>query len=397
MTVRILCLDIEGGFGGSSRSLFESLSHLPPGFAPTVWCRRAGPIVDRYQAKRIPVESAPAMPRLSALPRLSRNIAASLQFARAWLASRRFRARLLEAAAQADLVHFNHEGLYILAAWLRRNSTVRITMHVRTMLLPGPFARLQCRSIAATVDGLVFITENERDSFKRHAEGAELPRHAVIYNIADTARLAQRYPRVPDDGRLVVASLSNMAWVRGTDRVIEIAAELKAIGRDDIVFVVAGEIALRGTYPGELGEIARRGGSLADFAAARGVADRVIFLGHVPEPEQVLAAADLLVKPTREDNPWGRDIIEALAAGKPVLSVGRYDRFVETGVTGILLEHYDARTMAIEIARLASDRPQISAMAVAARQRIGELCSGPARAADLAAFWSDVLGDVRDG
>jgi glycosyltransferase involved in cell wall biosynthesis len=98
------------------------------------------------------------------------------------------------------------------------------------------------------------------------------------------------------------------------------------------------------------------------------------------------------VKPTREANPWGRDIIEALAAGRPVLSVGRYDRFVEDGVTGVLQPDFDADAMAGRIARLADNRDEIERMALAGAARVAALCGGPARAADLLGFWRELAG-----
>ena len=59
----VLCLDIEGGYGGSSRSLFQSLSNLPQGIAePEVWCRRDGPVQALYAEARIPCAVTPAMP-----------------------------------------------------------------------------------------------------------------------------------------------------------------------------------------------------------------------------------------------------------------------------------------------------------------------------------------------
>ena len=58
--MRVLCLDIEGGFGGSSRSLYYLLKHLDRGrVAPTVWCRKPGPIQERYEALGIPVAVMP--------------------------------------------------------------------------------------------------------------------------------------------------------------------------------------------------------------------------------------------------------------------------------------------------------------------------------------------------
>lgn len=119
------------------------------------------------------------------------------------------------------------------------------------------------------------------------------------------------------------------------------------------------------------------------------------FLGHTSEPERVLAAADLLIKPTRESNPWGRDVLEALAAGLPVLSVGEYPTFVEDGVTGVLQPEFDLEDLAARICSLADDRPAIARMGRAGAQRVASLCDGPARSADLRAFWMARIGAGR--
>jgi glycosyltransferase involved in cell wall biosynthesis len=383
---RILCLDIEGGYGGSSRSLFESLQHMDrTDLEIEVWCGRSGPIQARYAELGIACRVMPDMPRWSALPRLSRNLASKLQYALGWRRAQACRDALRSCGA--DLIHCNHESLAGLAAWLRRHVRATVTMHIRTQLPPGPFARSQVRRIARSVDGLIFITENERDTFSRHLGGHPLPDHKVIYNIA-SAPVSQVFePIVPRDDRLVIACLSNFAWVRGTDRVVDLAVALKAMGRQDVRFLMAGNMAMPGSLPGKLGEVARQGGDLKAYATLMGVEDSMQFLGHVSQPERVLAAADLLIKPTREANPWGRDILEALAAGRPVLSVGRYDRFVEDGVTGILQAGFDAADLARRVAGLADNRAEIVRMGERGMSRIAELCDGAARGADLHTFW----------
>jgi glycosyltransferase involved in cell wall biosynthesis len=181
--------------------------------------------------------------------------------------------------------------------------------------------------------------------------------------------------------------LSSYSWMRGLDRMVDVALALKARGRTDVLFVMAGDMALTGSLPGALGRLARVGGTLADYAARRGVAGMFRFLGHVTNPEAVLAACDALAKPTREANPWGRDIIEALAAGRPVLTVGHYDRFVETGATGVLQAEFDAWALAGAISALADDRAECARLGAEGRARVARLCDPAARAADLASVW----------
>jgi len=64
--------------------------------------------------------------------------------------------------------------------------------------------------------------------------------------------------------------------------------------------------------------------ALAALAAERGVADRVLFLGRVPEEDlpMLYASGDVCVVPSRELEGFGYTALEALAAGTPVICVG---------------------------------------------------------------------------
>jgi len=349
--LRVLCLDIEGGYGGSSRSLYESVAHLSRNDAEvTVWCKRAGPI---------------------------QNIAA-----------KDFRTKLQDAANKVDVVHFNHEALFILARWLKRRTKAKLSMHIRTNLYGTPFCRWQTKSIIDTLDHLVFITENERQSMNDYS-GLDAG-GTVIFNIVQPTK-APPHNKVPDDGRFKVACLSNYAWVRGLDLVIDLAKVLRANNRRDIQFVMAGNMRLPRSLPGELGKVAASGGTLEDYASKNGVSDWFLFLGHVPDPERVLAACDALIKPTREANPWGRDIQEGLAAAKPVISIGSYDKFVEDRVTGVMPKSFDADEIADRICELADDRSLAKRLGAAGQKRILHLCDGPSRANDLLEVWRKMV------
>jgi len=387
--LRVLCLDIEGGYGGSSRSLYESIRHLDrKAVSVEVWCKLAGPIQARYAELGVPCRIMPDLPKVSSLPNLSRNV---IVYARAlweiWpaRACRRELARTVNE--RFDLVHFNHEAFFLLARWLRKRVRVPFTMHIRTNLRDTVFARWQNRTIARVVDHLIFISENEHATFEQVGGGSTA--HTIIYNIADSPDASVLpYPAVPPDQRLKIACLSNCAWVRGTDRLVEVAEILAAKGRRDILFVMAGHMALERSMPGLLGRIGRRGGTLADYATERGLGDMFLFLGHVQEPERVLVACDMLAKPTREDNPWGRDIIEAMAAARPVFTVGRWDGFVQDGRTGVLQATFDAKALAERIVHFANHRDELLAMGRAAQTHVARLCHGPSRAADLLDVWT---------
>lgn len=385
--LRALAIDMGSGQGGASRSLYFSLCYIDRTLIePTVWGRGDGPMPPRYKEIGVPYRAIPPLPTFRALPRFSRSL---VDFGRAILHFARSRSLLRQLAAEIDgrfdLVHFNHEGLFLVAKALRSRISMPMTMHMRTNCWNTAFARWQMRETAGAIDHFVFITENERETFNRLGGGGE---GTVIYNIAGWPDgPVEPHPSVPDDGRFKVGCLSEYSWLRGLDRLVDAAAELARLGRRDVLFVMAGRMRLTRSVPGLLGEIGRRGGTLEDYARARGLDDMFLFLGHVDRPEQVIAACDVVAKPTRENNPWGRDIIEALAAGKPVLTVGSWDTFVTTGETGILQSSFDAAALARDILRLAGDRELCARLGRAGQERVGRLCNGPDRARDLAEVW----------
>lgn len=393
--MRVLCLDIEGGFGGSSRSLYFSLKHLDRSNVDvSVWCKREGPIKPLYEQVGVETVVHPVMPKVSALPRTSRNLVVFGQFAADWVKSKAFRDAFYDALDDVDLVHFNHEALFWLARDMKRRKPKPASMHIRTNLWPSLFAKYQCRIIAENTDARIFITENEQQSFSHHAgfpvEGD------IVYNIVEPLP-AETPPWALDAAFLtgksfLLGCLSNYSWTRGTDRLIDLAVLLKKAGRDDIGFVVAGTHGLTPSMPGMLGKIARQGGGLDAYARQRGVADMFSFTGHVSEPERILAAVDAVIKPTREANPWGRDVLEAMAAGKPVISVGEYDRFVETGSTGILQPHWDAGALVDAMGQLVDDKQETERMSAQARARVTEYCDGPTQSEALRLIWQRVAG-----
>lgn len=384
--LKVLCLDIEGGHGGSSRSLFNLLKYVDRSrIDPRVVCRRSGIVEHWYAGLGIPCRVWHDMPKVSSLPKLSRNLLvfsqAALDFLRARVSSDVFFAE----ADGVDVVHFNHEALFLLAFRLARRSRVARTMHIRTNLWNSAFARWQTRVISRSCHRLAFITENEEQTHRGLGGTAS---GEVIFNAAETPDP----PPVPDPsvvalGGFRLACLSNYGWNRGVDRLVEIALVLRRMRRDDIRFVVAGDMTLTRSLPGKLGEIARKGGTLKDYAQFMGVGDAFLFLGHVSNPESVLIACHALIKPTREHNPWGRDILEALAMGRPVISIGKYEMFVEHDRTGLLYSEYNAEDFAAGITCLADNPERLSEMGKEGSMRVATLCHGPSRAADLAGFW----------
>ena len=107
-------------------------------------------------------------------------------------------------------------------------------------------------------------------------------------------------------------------------------------------------------------------------ARSLGVADRLLFTGHLPDHEyrQALAAATVLALPS-EWEAFGIVLAEAMACGVPCVAtrVGGAPDVVEDGVTGRLVPYGDEATLADALGGLLADPALRARMGAAARER----------------------------
>ena len=113
---------------------------------------------------------------------------------------------------------------------------------------------------------------------------------------------------------------------------------------------------------------------LQRLAGELGVADRVRFLGQLPNPEAVAraAACDLFVMPGVEE-PFGVAFVEAMAAGLPAVGSrgeGGPEDIAAAGPGMILVEPDDPGALASVLARLTADRDELVRLGAAARETV---------------------------
>ncbi|MDY7035580.1 MAG: glycosyltransferase, partial [Thermodesulfobacteriota bacterium] len=168
---------------------------------------------------------------------------------------------------------------------------------------------------------------------------------------------------------------------RGVDRLVRIAWELKRMDAYKIVFVICGRSVDSADY---FNKIKR------DINALN-IDNYFIFLGHQKEPERMIIMCNTLIRLHRWNNPWGRDIIESLTYGKPVITIGTYDKFIEDGVNGYLFPEFDAEKIAEKIIFL-SEHPEVcEKMRKANIEKAKRLFDGPTNASKVAAIYDSLI------
>ena len=191
--------------------------------------------------------------------------------ARAWMAMARraeFRKRLLAPVQQAvDVVHLNLETLWPLARWLRKRCGARFVFHVRKTPRPNAFTRRQARMVERCATTW-FSSPRTSSSASSNCVAA---RCGVMWYTTSQNLRRRRARRCRASGRWASARRVSLKLLlrprhRSSGRH---CGSLRGIGSTDVLFVVAGDMALSSSLPGALGRVGARGGSLADYATTR--------------------------------------------------------------------------------------------------------------------------------
>ena len=310
-----------------------------------MWCKKRGPIQEMYKSIGVKCIVKNDIRTYSTLYRLSRNFYGFFQTFFSLIKNKNSIFRSADIINNNyDLVHFNHVNLYLFALALKKNTKIPFTFHVRTsfenlyegniesllakkinQLTSYYLAKIQILIILKITKGLVFISENEKKSFLSMIKN--IPNSVVSHNIFEKKKYIQKDKVLCKLKKFKILALENYSWSRGTDRLIEVAKELKEMGKTNIVFIIAGNMALNSSQIKTLG-LKKENNSLEYLVNINGLQDYFKFLGPLKSPDATLLSSDILISLTRRVGPWGRSIIEAMSLGLPVLATGKNKGFI---------------------------------------------------------------------
>lgn len=95
---------------------------------------------------------------------------------------------------------------------------------------------------------------------------------------------------------------------------------------------------------------------IKSFLENNNIADIVRLEGWTSDVETKMKEMHCIVRPDATGSPWGRDVIEAMSIGRPVLATGHNEVFIRTGETGWLTPPNDVNALAQAISNLTHSR-----------------------------------------
>jgi glycosyltransferase involved in cell wall biosynthesis len=308
------------------------------------------------------VALAPGSPLRAQLQDVPRNhiielpMRNALSFGSAW--------ELVRFARSHDvrIVHAHVGRDYPLAALAAGRSSAQLVLTRHVMFPLGRVHKLTLRRTAR----VIAVSQAVADALRSQAifKSAII---RVIHNGVDIERFATaRTDAPPKQKKLRIGAVGELAPVKRHEDFVRVAQSICA-ERDDVEFVIAGEDKSRDH------ENRRR---LAQLVTAAHLGDRIQLVGWTDDIANLLATFDLFVS-TSETESFGMAIVEAMAAGIPVIATGTDGacEVIDSDVTGRLVPVGDVDAIAKSTSELLSDpleRARLSANAQqTARRRFG--------------------------
>ncbi len=273
--------------------------------------------------------------------------------------------RIALSAEDVDIVHTNSLKCHILgglaARWLRKP----LVWDVRDILEPGSARSLLVEVAHVTHPHIVAMSSAVAES---------LADAGCDTTVVLGARPMDKYvPLAPDE------KLREAIGLKPGDKVLSVIARLTP-WKGHQTLLDAFRRVLDDEPEARLLVIGDSGFWTDDYrdelkqqAEDLGCAEAVHWLGFREDIPQLLALTDVMVLPSK-DEPFGIVLVEAMAAGKPVVATrtgGPLD-IVEERVTGLLVEAGNDKQLADAILQLLGDPERAAAMGKAGRKRAEE-------------------------
>ena len=377
---RILYVELAPAVGGSVISLYQLVKGLDrERYTPLVMMRAGNPYVERFRALDVPVATLGEADRGDAVQSAQESaplrweglrqsgLAGGLKrsaigeglvhlagfYLRTWPELRREAQALgeqFEALAQRsgrpDLVHLNDvvcvSRAGIMAA---RQAGLPAICHLRAMA----WRNHADRRLSHYLRGYICISQAV-DAYQRRLGGRTSPSW-IVYNGLDLAEFPDDLPRTAGEARRELGLCVD-------DQVVGCVGRLVAWKGQEVLLRALAELApqfprLRGLIVGA----PERGGEgyveqLQRLAASLGLEDRVVFTGFRRDVPRLLSALDILAHTSTAPEPFGRVLIEGMAAGVAVIgaAAGAVPEIITDGVNGRTVPPNDPRALAEALA-----------------------------------------------
>lgn len=365
--------------GGSDRCLLDLALALPRArITAGLVLRQGDPLAAHYRAAGLHVAEMPLVPpRRAFSPRKFLRWAANL-FTGAW------QIRNTAREWDADVVHvntsYNLQGLF--GGWLSGRPVVAHVRELGDGLLDRSI-RMLIRRLATRIVAISRAVERQ--------VGARAGQCVQIHDGIDLSEYEKLPPKAaaraqigfPTTKQLVLCVGRLETW-KGQHVLVAASPQVLDACPESEIWIVGGPAVNKPEYAE----------ACKSQAAALGVSEAVRFMGVRQDIPLLMAAADVLVLPTCTAEPFGRTVVEAMAAGCPVVATAAGGP-LDTVADGFLVPPNDSEALAEKIVAVLRDPALAARMGTAGRIRAKTLFSLERHVERMTALFEEVAAEGR--
>jgi glycosyltransferase involved in cell wall biosynthesis len=384
-SLRVLMISVTGAMGGAEHSFIEVLRALPRNRVQPYACVPPDSPLERLcRAAEVPVYSV----HLRRFRRTTNPFVLAGQVKALYQGSRVVGE--ICASRDIDLIHANNDTAALVAWEVSRITKIPFVWHCRDLAPMHGFGRI----LSGAAAGVVAISRRvEQDLLKegvapervhRIDNGIDLKRIPYAEQCAEFRTRVRARLGIDMNRPMVLCVGSFVPWKR-LELFLDTLAELRRRIPDVLGLLAGSDLISDNAHYAE---------ALTVHAQALGLDQNSLrFLGECDDVPELMTASDVVVS-CSENEPFGRVVAEAGAAGIPVVSTrsgGKVD-ILEDGVTGLLVEQGDTMAMADACVRLLNDAELRKKFGAAARLRVEKLFDVRRTAEDVTQLFERITG-----
>jgi len=354
MTINVLYIHSSADMYGSDRSLLRLLAHRDAQrISPVVCLPYRGPLAREIEALGVTVH----VTDMGVVRRHQLDPFGVIELIWGALSGTRAIYRIIKEE-EVDIVHTNTSAVFS-GAFAARLARVPHVWHVREMYGLGRITGgLYAAVIDLCADRIVCVSnavKNHLTGFRRRCA----PKCAIIHNGIDLPA----YGREGDSGALrdelgiprgrgCIGAVGRINRVKGHELFLEVAARIRE-KYPQAFFAIAGDVfSLKGRAREKW-----RLDALREQIRKAGLDRDVRVLGFLPQIEKLYGVLDLYLFTSVLPDSFPTTVIEAMAAGVPVVAsdIGGVRDIITDGENGLLVRPGDADGFVAAVGRLLSD------------------------------------------
>ncbi len=200
-------------------------------------------------------------------------------------------------------------------------------------------------------------------------------------SVDERSKLRRSFGLAPNE--FVIACIARLSHEKGVDILLSAARKFAAENRET-------RILIAGDGPEAL--------SLRNEGSRPALAGHVRFLGRITRPQELMAAADLVVLPSRSEG-MPNVALESYEVGTPILAtdVGAVAQVILDGKTGWIVQSDSAAALLTGLRRAAQERANYSHYGIAGREWVLDRFSIARRMTALNMVYASLLPDSPHG